>query len=114
MSARIPHRIKTWKDISKRFRKPPENRFMQPFSSSFPYDVNARPYYNEGVPVVGGERMRFLRNTRQKMNARWTIEYYFPAAKSVIVFMGAFIAYDQFVRGAHTTMWGLPRHYDAI
>ena len=101
------------------FKKVDENRFIMtigkyPLSPRFPWEeMQERPYYNDGIPIFGGERMRHLRPTREKINARWTIEGAWPGGKAAIVFMGLYIAYDQ-ARGAPNGMWGLPRHYYAV
>ena len=65
-------RVKGWKDMKHIFKKVDENRFIitlnkYPLSPRIPWSETAeRPYYNDGIPIFGGERLRHLRPTREK------------------------------------------------
>eukprot|EP01084_Bolivina_argentea_P275770 470391_1 len=113
-------RVKGWKDMKHVFKKVDQNRFIKTFfdkypaAPKFPWNELERDYYNEGIPVFGGERMRHLRPSRERLNARWTFEGAWPGSKAAILVMGVWIGYDQLVRGGHKGLWGYPRHYGDV
>ena len=67
-------RVKGWKEMKHVFRKVDENRFIQrigryALGPRIPWcEPIDRPYYNDGIPVFGGERLRHLRPTREKLS----------------------------------------------
>ena len=66
-------RVKGWKDMRHIFKKVDENRFIYtinkyPVHPRIPWSETERPYYNDGIPVFGGERLRFLRPTRERLS----------------------------------------------
>ena len=67
-------RVKGWKDMHHVFKKVDENRFIKTIGKypRYPlipwHEPVERHYYNEGIPIFGGERMRFLRPSRSRLS----------------------------------------------
>mmetsp|Transcript_22390 Transcript_22390/g.27575 ORF Transcript_22390/g.27575 Transcript_22390/m.27575 type:complete len:174 (+) Transcript_22390:57-578(+) len=98
------------------------NRFMPtlgkyPYSWAYfitPWSDLARPKYNEGVPVVGGEAMRKFRPDLATYKLGSKLDHFYPGATYAICIMTVYIAYDQFICGAKTGWKDLIRHYDSM